>query len=441
VTAGSEAASGDDVAPTTPERTGLRHRLWALSGEPSIILPAILLLAFVARGVWIDEPPGGLIFDEAYYVNASRVILGWPVEEGANYAEAPPGLDPNIEHPPLGKLAIAGSMLVFGDTGLGWRLPSMIAGLVALVALYLIVRATGETVRFAALAVGLLAFDNLTLVHGRIATLDMLALAPVLVGAWFAMRRWWIAAGFALALGFLVKLTAVYAVGAVVAFLAVQAWASWPGNRTRLRPTLTGTARMLLSFLVVGLGGLWLLDLGWTDFGSPIDHVTHMIRYGASLTEPLDHSGVCASATSAPWQWPFNDCEITYLRVDNTVTEGGNPVARYATIDFRGALNPMLAGAAPLAFLYAAWRTWRPADVTSRWSVLWALAHWLPFVFLALVAARVTYLYYFLPVVPALAVIVATLLLRAGLPRMVLWGFVAAYALGFAAYFPFRQIP
>ena len=51
------------------------------------------------------------------------------------------------------------------------------------------------------------------------------------------------------------------------------------------------------------------------------------------------------------------------------------------------------------------------------------------------------YIYYLLPVVPALAVAIAILLRRAGLPRVVTCGFLVAYAAGFVAYFPFRQIP
>ncbi len=141
------------------------------------MLPVVLIVAFVVRLIWLDLPHRSLIFDEAYYVNAARVLLGWPVAEGAHYAGSPVGLDPNTEHPPLGKLLMAASMLLFGDNGFGWRVPSLIAGMIALVATWAIARTSGATARLSLLVVTLLAFDNLTFVHGRIGTLDMMVLA------------------------------------------------------------------------------------------------------------------------------------------------------------------------------------------------------------------------------------------------------------------------
>ena len=409
--------------------------------DPGTVLPIVLIGALAARVAWLDFPKGSLIFDEAYYVNAARILLGWTVEPGAHYAGAAAGLDPNMEHPPLGKLILALSMLVFGDNGIGWRIPSVIAGMTALGAVYLIVRAAGETAWLATLAVAFLAFDNLTLVHGRIGTLDMLVLAPMLVGAWLALRDRWVLAGICMAVAMLVKLTAVYGLVAIGALLAIRILLGWRRDRTVRLADLGPAVTLGLVSVVLFLAGLWALDARYTKYATPIDHVAHMVEYGANLKASVDRAGICATNDSLPWEWPFNECQITYLRVDVTVRAGDRIVSKVPTIDFRGALNPLLAGAIPLAMLFTTWWAWRRRNRMALWAVVWAAANYLPYVVLAIVNHRVTYIYYFLQVIPAIAIAIAILLLRSGLPRFVLWGFVAAYAAGFVAYFPFRTIP
>jgi dolichyl-phosphate-mannose-protein mannosyltransferase len=413
----------------------------AIVGDPSTGLPLLLIAALAARVAWLDLPANSLIFDEAYYVNAARILLGWPVAPGAHYAGSIAGLDPNIEHPPLGKLFLAASMLLFGDNGVGWRVPSVIAGMVALASVYGIVRASGETVRLAILVVALLAFDNLTLVHGRIGTLDMLYLAPILVGSWLALRGRFALAGVLMALGMLVKLTAIYGLLAMLLLLAIRMLVGWRRERRIRFADLRPAVVLGVVSVVLFLGGLWALDARFTAYSSPIDHVAHMIDYGARLRSPVDRAGICATNDSSPWEWPFNECQITYLRVDVTTRTGETVVSKVPTIDFRGALNPLLAGAIPLSMLFAGWLAWRRKHQLALWAVVWAAMNWLPYVVLAIVNHRITYIYYFLPVIPAIAGAVAILLLRSGLPRFVLWGFLVAYAIGFAAYFPFRTIP
>ncbi len=409
--------------------------------EPGTILPVLLIAAFVLRGIWLDVPARTLIFDEAYYVNAARVLLGLPVAAGAPYATAPIGLDPNLEHPPLGKLLIAASMVVFGDNGLAWRLPSVLAGMITLGALYGIVRAGGGTAQLAILAVGLLAFDNLTFVHSRLGTLDMLVLAVVLVGAWLGLRSRWLIAGAVIGIGLLIKLTAVYALLAMLLIPLLRVAEIWWQERRLSYPDLRAAALLAGGFAVVGFVGLWILDAAFTTFTTPFDHLVHMVRYGAGLQASVEHGGFCIGISSPPWQWPFNTCQINYLRVDVSVDDPTGIVRTASSIDFRGALNPLLASAFPFACLFAVWLAWRTTDSLVRWSVLWMAANFLPFVALAVLTNRVTYLYYILPVLPALAVAVAIFLSRSGLPRFVAWGYIAAYALGFIAYFPFRQLP
>ena len=316
------------------------------------------------------------------------MLLGWDVPAGAPYAGSPVGLDPNTEHPPLGKLLMALSMAVFGDNGLGWRLPSVIAGIVALVAVYGIVRASGESARLALLAVGFVAFDNLMLVHSRIGTLDMLVLAPILVGAWLALRGRWAAAGVATGIGMLMKLTALYGLLALLIMLALGLWAAWRRLRRLGWGDLRPTVVVLGTFVVVTIGGLWLLDSRFSSYANPFEHLQHMITYGANLGRSVVGPGSCPGNDSAPWQWLFNDCEISYLRVDVTVKTGDTIIAINPTVDFRGAMNPVLIGSVFVSFLFTGWLAWKRQSRLAGWSLVWAAANYLPYVALALLSQR-----------------------------------------------------
>jgi predicted membrane-bound dolichyl-phosphate-mannose-protein mannosyltransferase len=419
----------------------LVERLGQSLRDPGTLLALLLIVALVVRVAWLTTPQGALIFDEAYYVNAARILLGWPVPEGAPYAGSPIGLDPNSEHPPLGKLVMALSMLIFGDNGNGWRVPSIVAGMIALAALYLVVRAAGETPRLGLLAVGFFAFDNLALVHGRIGTLDMMVLAAILVGAWLALRGRWTAAGAAMGLGMLFKLTALYGLLALLAMLALGLFEVLRRERRLRLADLRPTVFALLAFTVVSIGGLWLLDARFSAFANPFEHLRHMVEYGANLARDVAGTATCPGSDSAPWQWLFNECQMSYLRVDVTVKAGDQVIATYPSIDFRGAMNPILIGTVFIAFLATGWLAWKRRSRLAGWAVIWAGANYLPYVAIALLTERVTYIFYFLPVIPALAVATALLLRRTGLPRFVTVGYVLCFVAGVAGYFPFRQIP
>jgi hypothetical protein len=211
---------------------------------------------------------------------------------------------------------------------------------------------------------------------------------------------------------------------------------------TCCRPAdLRGPLVFVVTFVVVGLAGLALLDARFTTFTSPIDHLRRILEYGSNLGAPTTNTGFCPGADSLPWQWIFNECQIAYLRVDVTVSAGEQVLRAAPSIDFRGALNPLLAGLIPLSALFVLWYARRTRNGLALWAVAWGAANYLPFVALAILTHRIMYIYYLLPAIPAIAAAIAILLARARLPRFVLWGFVAAYIVGFAAYFPFRQVP
>jgi len=406
--------------------------------DPSRVLGVLLLAAVVLRSLWLNVPERGLIFDEAFYVNAARVILGLPA--GSHYAGSPVGLDPNSEHPPLGKVLMAASMSVFGDDPLGWRLPSIVAAIIALAVVFEIVRRLDRSAWLAVLVVALVSFDNLTFVHGRIGTLDMMVLAPMLIGSWLAIRRRWFLAGIAVGVALLFKLTALYAILAIalwVLFTDGPEW--WRRRRIPLRE-LIGPAVFAAVTGVVALGGLALLDAQYSTYKNPIDHFAHMVSYGAALQTRVS-TAACPEADSQPWQWLFNECQIQYFRIDVTVRAGEEILTKVPTIDFRGAMNPLLVGAIPLAALFTAWYALRTRNQLAIWAITWTAANYLPYIPLAIFTNRIMYIYYALPLVPALAAGVALLLLRSGLPSPIRWGFLLAYLAGFIAYFPYRTIP
>jgi dolichyl-phosphate-mannose-protein mannosyltransferase len=414
----------------------LRLLLARIRVTPLQALVAVLGLAVLCRTFRLRQPNQAVIFDERYYVNAARVILGWHVNPGDPYADSTHGIDPNREHPPLGKLLIAGSMKLFGNDALGWRLPSLVAGVAAIVLVYLIVREAARDDWLATIAATAFAFDNLVIVHGRIATLDMPYVALLLLGVWLWLRGRPFLAGAACGLATLVKLPALYGAAALVLLaLGAVAYERWR-RRTWSRSHVRALVLLLVSFLGVWLLGLWALDVVFTPYDSPFAHLRYMWNYGFALS----HGGGPVNSESNPWQWLANRVQIPYFKVDQNISSGGHVTQTRPLIDFEGAMNPVVIGVAPLAFAYSAWRAWRFRDTLSVWVVAWVAATYLSYYPLVLISHRTAYLYYFLPTLPAVAVAIAQLLRQSALPRVVTWGFLVGLAVTCYEYFPFQRL-
>src|SRR5450755_533038 len=128
------------------------RRLRFSAAAPLILLAVVSVLSLAARSLLLDEPCQSpctragehtLIFDEAYYVNAARVIAGLRPPAGAHYADAPLGTDPNAEHPQGVKLIMAAMIKIFGDGPFAWRIGSLLFGSIAILWMWGLVRAAG----------------------------------------------------------------------------------------------------------------------------------------------------------------------------------------------------------------------------------------------------------------------------------------------------------
>mgnify|MGYP001022095996 CR=1 FL=1 len=438
-----ESASAAVATPSRPvvveedgwDRIG-RALVRVAPADLSIRLLWLLLLAtLLTRLLWLDRPPNALIFDEKYYVNAARMIAGIPPSPDI-YQDKPLGLDPNLEHPPLAKVITAGSIRLLGDNAYGWRIPSVLFGTLAVWLVYRVgSRLAGPSAGL--LAATLLTLDNLFFVHGRIFTLDISMLALMLLGFDLYLRGRPTLAGVAFALAALCKLPGAFGLVALGLFEVLRLLRA-EDRRQGLRLAVRPLVRLGLTFGIVFLLLLWLLDRLWVGYGQPFEHLQHIVTY-AQLLRRQAPSGVESTA----WQWLWNDVAIPYLKVEQQVKAGDTVLENRPVVLFLGAMNPFVLALWPFALAISAHAWWKrePGSDAGALVLAWFAAVYAPFVAGSLIGQRISYLFYFLPVLPSIVVGGSLFLLRPGIPGVVRWVYLAAVLLGFYGYFPFKPVP
>jgi 4-amino-4-deoxy-L-arabinose transferase-like glycosyltransferase len=451
-----------------------RLHAWTLR-RPSVpvwLLGALVVVSLVARLAWIGEPcrspcrsPSDhiLVFDEDYYVNAARVIAGIRPPDGAPYADAPLGVDANSEHPQLVKLLIAGGIELFGDGPLAWRLPSVVFGTVAIIGMFALVLAAGGGRWLALGAAALMASDNLLLVHGRIGTLDVPAVAAMVWAAALYLRRRPVWAGVVLGVGACAKEVAPLLLLALAA-LELLRWLREPRGRRQAPPTgpisdvvrrvahlalctLATAATFLILLQVMGqIAAPYSPQTGKLVPNGAFGHVGRILSYGAGQTSPGGPRGIA----SYPWDWLFDYKPITYLQINP-----GRPTAALnrvtPAVHFLGMISPpiLLLGlpgllVAAVALVHRPLRQWglgRSSDEVGLVGLAWVLGTYLPFVAASLLESRTSYLYYMVIVMPGIYLGAADLARRIGPRRKLILVWMACVLVAAGVMYPFTPWP
>ena len=314
---------------------------------PLIALALILLYSAGARVFRLGEPCSHpctrgtdhtLIFDEAYYVNAARVIAGINPPKGASYHNAPLGKDPERRAPAACEADHGRRHQAVRRRPLGLA-PRQRAVRPDRDRRHVRARASGRGRTLAGGGRGRRdgARQPGIPVHGRVATLDIYAVALMLVAAVVYLRRWHLWAGVVLGLAMCTKEVAVYLVAVLVLLeigraLRARFLDSAPPRawlRANLRPLAiclgAGAASLLL--------GLWILDLAVPAYdtgthitygGSPFTHISHIYTYALKLKAVPHATGI----SSSPWDWLLNEKPIDYARVAVNSVAGGNVTAK-----------------------------------------------------------------------------------------------------------------
>ena len=272
----------------------------------SIFLVFILVFFFASKVFWLSEP-NYLIGDEKYYIEAAQKF-----KQG--------NFEANPEHPPLGKILILAGINIFGENIAGTRIPALIFGTASLLLLFLLSKELFNS-KVAILAVLLLSFDPLWAVFSRIAMLDIFV-STFIISSVFLLWRYLknpktstaILLGTSFGLAVSVKWNAVFLLGPILIFLALQ-----PDIYPKLKPkTLNNFLIFAIAILSYTLIYLFFLNLSFKDF--------IMVQFDMTR---IHLSGIWPENkfTTPAWQWLFSKPLFLEAKDPNSaLTSAGNPL-------------------------------------------------------------------------------------------------------------------
>ncbi|MCJ7769388.1 MAG: phospholipid carrier-dependent glycosyltransferase [Dehalococcoidales bacterium] len=372
---------------------------WQYSGL-CLLLFVVLVLHFTTI-MQPNEP----LFDEIHYVEDGRLIIDG---DGTN----------RLEHPPLGKLILAGGMHLFGDNPFGWRFFSVIFGAAGIIFMYLICRRLNLSKKVSYLATFLLAIENLSFVQGGIAMLDVFSITLMLASFWLYLKERYVMSGVAVGLCALAKLSGALAIVVIGLHWFLTVGYAEIGNllsslyrflsRRRSRwhfllqffTFIKTSWRFVLLALAAPITFIALMPLLdyviWGEWLNPISQINRMLSDTGSIIFTPDYPEANNIATR-PWEWLL---PIWYGKL-----HWAHFVLPYwfTPIRFLGMISPSITVLAIPAVIYMIYRAIKgKADALFPFS--WFLGTYMIWIPASLITNRVSYLFYFYPTVGAICI-------------------------------------
>jgi dolichyl-phosphate-mannose-protein mannosyltransferase len=378
--------------------------------------------------------PRSLVFDEVYYALDAADLLRHGVES-------------NAAHPPLAKWLIAGGIRVVGFTPTGWRLASLVFGVLLVLLTWAAARKVTDHRGLAFAAGALVAFDGIAFTTGRLALLDVFVATATTGAAWCLLgalvdhddperlRRWRWAVAVLLGLGVAMKWGAVWTWPVAAAVLLGLERRSVPAEDRRRR-TLQALAVLTLvpAGLYVASYASWFTQAERTRAGlahcegaepcrlGAVDRVQVWFDHQRDLLE--FHAGLeTDNPEAAPaWHWATQadpadlfskPCRPEMAQPPGELDDGVCPDGDQRTqARLLSVANPVSWAAGMVALVALAWFAVRRRDDAAGVVLALAAAQWLPW----MLSGREVYSYYAVSLVPLLAV--ATVLTLDRLPRL-----------------------
>jgi dolichyl-phosphate-mannose-protein mannosyltransferase len=368
----------------------------------NLILPAILVFSFLARVLWLGQPPKEY-FDEVYHAFTAKVILNGGVEAWEWWNNPPEGFAYEWTHPPLAKLGMWGGMKIFGENSFGYRIPQALLGVGSVYLVYLIAKKLFKDELLALFSAGALSLDGLLLVMNRIGMNDSYLLFFSLLSIYLFMKEKDVGSALAFGLALASKWSAVWA----IPILGIL----WLKRKKKFRIS-TFTFFVLLPPLVYLASYLPMFLTG------------HSLEVWWEMQKQMwwYHTGLDATHpyTSPWWSWPFLVRPI-YLYTSDEI---GGFVSRIYAFG-----NPIFfwfgAASVVLGFLYA--------FIEKNKNLGFVIFSYLIFFVPWAASPRIMFLYHYLPSLPFMAIAIGYILRKN--PQLVKIFFITSLIL-FIYFYP-----
>ena len=396
----------------------------------------------------------GCVMDETYYVPSAMGILSGA--KCAPYADSC-----NMEHPPLAKGLIAAGIAVFGVNDFGWRISNIILGTLSIPLLFILAFSLTSNRKLAYAATLLFASDIMFFVHSSTALVDVAAVLFSLAGfvMYFRPSKVWkfdnyTVSGMFLGLAALSKETAVFAIATIVTYELIY-------GESGLRASAFRLVSVVAPALLLFAGGLQLYDsllthtntystcLGNASYdGTFLSQIQFMLSYGGCLRGGGWTDAILGrSITPIDWLLYYSPVQYLVTTVSVTVSGAVTTTYHYVSVGYYGTTNQLVVWEVfiwvPLvAYRLLRVRRWGATpgqdDKFGGFLLIWFLWSYVPYLALFLYG-RVTYPFYILPAVPALASGSAYFITRDWFPKKMAMVYIAAAFVIFFLYFPVKD--
>ncbi len=331
-----------------------------------------LLLLFLVMHLYVLSFVDDVIYDEYFWIPEAKHILDREPLDWPNY-------------PALSKIFTASGIFVLGDNSWGWRMPSVVFGVLSVVLVYLITdRLAGK--RTALLASLLMATENITFTMTGLAMLDVPAVAFMLLSFLLYLKGRYALSGFSLALAVVCSPKAILGLAAILGH--------WLLTRRK-----RGVSNLAL-FAVIALTGFLVLT-PTTDFiatgqwSNPFTRVFEMWSAQTSLkVGELPPFDLEFTQPTRPWWWIIDPRGFVL-----------EPTSFRHFIMITPTLWILIMPA--LAYLLYRYLFTRQRRNAARFILLWFASTYLLWIPLSLITDRPMFLYYLFPTMGALCIAVA----------------------------------